>query len=103
MAGDTWVACPSCPSCGRGGEIRLTDDELGSFRRWEEGEFIQRAFPRWSADRRELLMTGYHPTCWDQDFAEPEVCVVGHLRPAELPEDAACEACGLHYSEWKED
>lgn len=41
-------------------------------RRWEEGEFIQDAFPspQFNNDDREFLLTGATPSEWDHAFAE---------------------------------
>jgi hypothetical protein len=39
---------------------------------WTNGTLIQNAFPDWSADRREALMTGIHGFCWDEMFGGEE-------------------------------
>jgi hypothetical protein len=33
--------------------------------RWRTGTHIHHAFPEMPADQRELILTSYHPACWD--------------------------------------
>jgi hypothetical protein len=40
--------------------------------RWQEGEYIQNAFPDMSAGDREILISGTHPACWSKLFPEGE-------------------------------
>lgn len=63
------ITTPSCPMCQRESVVTVPAER---YRAWQRGMFIQDAFPELSADERELLMTGYHPECWDEDFAGDE-------------------------------
>jgi len=36
------------------------------------GLHIQEALPDWAPSKRELLITGIHPSCWDEMFADPD-------------------------------
>jgi hypothetical protein len=40
--------------------------------RWQEGEYIQNAFPDMSEGDREILISGTHPACWDKLFPAEE-------------------------------
>ena len=51
-----------CPLCGKENEVMVNKDD---FKKWRNGEFIQRAFPYLNASERELLMTGICDQCWD--------------------------------------
>jgi hypothetical protein len=37
--------------------------------RWQDGEYIQNAFPDMSDGDRELLISGTHSECWDKLFS----------------------------------
>jgi len=58
-----------CIMCGQPGSILVPAD---GFDAWQAGTFAQIAFPTLSADERELLITGTHPACWGEMFAEEE-------------------------------
>lgn len=60
---------PCCPVCGSATEVLFTEEE---WKRYQTIKFIQDALPHWSADKRELLLTGTHPECWDEMFGEEE-------------------------------
>lgn len=65
---------PRCPMCGKTQTIELTDDEAVQLVRWQCKELlIQNAFPDWLPDKREMLMTGIHPKCWDELFKKEDV------------------------------
>jgi len=63
------VRTPPCFVCGKPGTILV--DSLG-FTAWQAGTFAQVAFPSLSAGERELLISGTHPTCWDEMFPEED-------------------------------
>lgn len=63
------IATPACPRCGAPSTVKVTPEELERLR---SGELIQNALPKMSADQRELLMTGFHPACWDKTFKVDE-------------------------------
>ena len=50
----------------------LPNMPLGHIRALIEGGFVQSVFPKMSADQRELLISGTHPKCWDEIFADME-------------------------------
>lgn len=59
-----------CPLCGKASSIEVEEE---AFRNWNQrGMHIQNAFPKWSDDERELLITGTHPNCWDILFPDEE-------------------------------
>lgn len=51
-----------CMMCGETSVLIL---DAAARDRWIAGELVQRAFPEFSSDRRELLISGTHPACWD--------------------------------------
>lgn len=65
----TVVTCPPCVFCHTSAEVEVPVD---AFHRWQNGELAQRAFPEMPAENREMLITGTHPKCWDDAFAEEE-------------------------------
>jgi hypothetical protein len=50
-------------------ELDVTQEEID---RWQEGEYIQNAMPRLSADEREFVKTGYTKEDWDAIFPPEE-------------------------------
>lgn len=59
------VKTPPCMQCGEASELEVDEAKYSA---WQTDTKIQHAFPDWSADQRELLMTGTHPKCWDELF-----------------------------------
>lgn len=55
-----------CIVCGLQTQIEFTDKEWLGYQQWKSGTHIQHAFPRWTPEQRELLITGTHPACWDE-------------------------------------
>ena len=43
-----------------------------NYLKWEEGEYIQCAFPDLDPEQREIIKTGICGTCWDKMFNFPE-------------------------------
>ena len=43
--------------------------QLADVNRWLNGELVQVAFPYLTADEREVCMTGYDTTTWNEIFA----------------------------------
>lgn len=59
-----------CPECGRQDEYEVTEDQLNAYL---NGAFVQVAFPNFTADQREQLITGLDKECWDRIMGpEPE-------------------------------
>ena len=55
------VTTHACIKCGKTTELLLIKEHV---ERWQRGELIQNVWPEWSADQREMLITGIHPACW---------------------------------------
>lgn len=58
-----------CPKCGIRSEVILEREDV---LRWVRGEHIQDVWPQMTAGERELIMTGYHSTCFEEDFKDLE-------------------------------
>ena len=56
-----------CRQCRKTTTFSLDQDALA---RWQSGELIQKAFPKLSADERELLISGICGKCFDSLFSE---------------------------------
>lgn len=54
-----------CRHCGITNRI-LVESEL--FDQWQNGTYIQDAFPHLNDDERELIKTGIHPECFKEIF-----------------------------------
>lgn len=67
------VATPVCIWCMQDGTIQMTATHFSAgASRYAHGAHIQDAFPYLSADEREQLLSGTHPSCWDAMFADAE-------------------------------
>lgn len=56
------VTCPPCRKCGNSGTLTVP---ASAHKSWVAGTHAQYAFPRLTADEREMLISGTHPACWD--------------------------------------
>ena len=56
-----------CIVCGEPSALVLDDDK---YDRLAYGESVQTVFADWSLERRELLITGTHPGCWNNMMEE---------------------------------
>jgi hypothetical protein len=56
-----------CFHCGQEGFVVVNVDDLAKY---DNGAFIQEAFPEMPADRREQMLSGIHPECWEEIYAE---------------------------------
>ena len=54
-----------CPFCGHANEVMVNEDDYWN---WQDGAFVQDAFPYLSPDEREMLISGICPKCWDATF-----------------------------------
>jgi hypothetical protein len=63
------VKTKTCHVCGK---YELWSLDSNAVKSWQEGEYIQRAFPDMSIEDREILISGTHPACWDKLFPEEE-------------------------------
>ena len=59
-----WFSTKPCPFCEATDVLLLRLDELTA---WMSGTQVQDAFPRLSANKREQILTGAHPDCWDRN------------------------------------
>jgi len=67
-AEDTCFTNTVCYHCG---ERNLLKVARIPFLRWYQQELlIQEAFPRLTADQRELIQSGTHSKCWNEMFGE---------------------------------
>ena len=73
FARDHWGITPAtieyqttpCHHCGKSETLSL---DQAKYDAWRDGAFVQDVWPDWSAETRELLMTGIHPWCWNMMF-----------------------------------
>ena len=64
----TFITKP-CIVCHLTSEVEL---DAAKVARYEAGEHVQNVWPEKSASQRELLITGTHPVCWDNMFADDD-------------------------------
>jgi len=58
-----------CMFCGNRSSVEV---EKNAFDLWHNGAFIQDALPDASSEFRELLISGTHPSCWDEMLLEDD-------------------------------
>lgn len=58
--------CPVCRS------QTMIEVEADKFRRWQQGELIQKVWPDMAVEDREMLISGTHPECWVSLFADED-------------------------------
>jgi len=54
-----------CPECRQDTFFQVS---MSDWQRYEDGAFVQVAFPNVSSDMRERLVSGICPKCWDKMF-----------------------------------
>lgn len=60
------VTTKPCWICGQSSEVLMPHD---SWIKWECKELhIDLAWPEGSAEDKQLIRTGIHPKCWDEEF-----------------------------------
>ena len=52
-----------CFHCSQTGFVVVKSDDLDKY---SDGALIQEAFPEMPMDRREQIISGIHPECWDK-------------------------------------
>lgn len=75
------VITPECLHCRKTGLLEIEGDVVQiteGFRAYQEGQYIQMALPMLTAEQREQVLTGVHPTCWalmglDEEDEEEDV------------------------------
>ena len=67
--GGSTILKVSCPWCGKKQTMTLTGKKLQEYKegkvRYNAGYLAQHAWPTFTADEREFIMTGICPKCWD--------------------------------------
>ena len=63
------VTCPRCMVCGTQSHLRVPVE--GWIKRMD-GKATHVAFPDMPAEKREMLISGTHPKCWDELFRDME-------------------------------
>jgi hypothetical protein len=58
-----------CAGCGLTTWFSMTQVEYNA---WKQGVHVQRIFPTWPPEDREMLISGTCPDCWDEMWAEDE-------------------------------
>lgn len=58
-----------CPFCGKAHEIEVNEID---YLDWEDGMLAQNAFPYLDANKREMLISGICPDCWNGMFGQEE-------------------------------
>ena len=70
MEKETILVEKVCMLCGKPNGITVS---LEGYNKWKVGGmFVQDAFPELTADEREVLISGSHPDCFDEAFAEDD-------------------------------
>lgn len=67
--GENYIVEIRCPFCGKQSFLSLPRNGLTAY---QQGAFVQNAFPGLNADDREQIMTGICPACWDDMFKDDE-------------------------------
>lgn len=67
---DTYKATATCPFCGKESEVPGIPGT--NLFKYNQGAFVQDAFPMLSAEERELILTGVCSTCWDSSIPGEE-------------------------------
>lgn len=60
---------PACQVCSKTSEFTLDAEKID---RWKAGAYIQDVWPHMTMNDRELLISGTHPKCWEELFAEED-------------------------------
>jgi hypothetical protein len=58
LQGENLVVTPNPMFSNKVKTIKMSQEDIEGFKRWKDGELVQSAFPHWSPDKRELLLTG---------------------------------------------
>jgi hypothetical protein len=66
---ETKYTTKRCMVCHKTSELTLS---VAAVQAWQQGAYVQTAFPELSASEREVLISGTHPDCWDILFSDEE-------------------------------
>jgi hypothetical protein len=58
-----------CLGCGQSATFTMTEDQ---FNRYTAGEHVQRIFPDWPPEDREMLISGTCPPCWEEMWPDDD-------------------------------
>lgn len=58
---------PKCIQCKETSIVKLPVD---GYLRWQNGSSAQTAFPTFTSDQRELIISGIHADCWKEIFKD---------------------------------
>ena len=65
------VSTKRCYHCGEEGTLTMPREEgLRGVEAYIAGEYAQDAFPFLSPEDREQIISGTHPKCWEEMFAD---------------------------------
>jgi hypothetical protein len=70
MKGEFKMTVQIATLCGVCQEVDTIEVDSVSYGKWCAGEFIQDAMPELDADKREQLISGTCPECFDKMFEE---------------------------------
>ncbi len=59
----------NCMLCGGPSSVTVLKAD---YEKYLNGAKVQHAFPEMPADQREIIISGSHPKCFDEAFAEDE-------------------------------
>ena len=81
--GFTYVDTGTCPFCGKPGEVTIPPHLSAGFARWDKGRGakIQSCLPGLSGDDRELLLSGIHGACYDEEYPDTDDIGTPRLLP----------------------
>lgn len=60
------IVTPPCMLCNQTENVKVSKDAYNKFM---NGMFVHEAFPDFSNEDRELILTGTHPKCWNEMFS----------------------------------
>lgn len=69
------IATKTCTVCGQTGTVEVSASEYLAYVAYSNGQgprLIQDALPTLDFDKREQIISGTHPVCWDKIFGELE-------------------------------
>lgn len=66
---DMTTVTRTCLWCRQVHEVKVPTD---GWERWQDGEYVQVAFPDLTAAEREVLISGTHDECWDEMMGDEE-------------------------------
>lgn len=65
---ETFIFKTTCSFCGKTSKLKLNEQAFNDWR--NRRKTIREAFPKLSADDRELILTGIDSECWEKNFSD---------------------------------